>query len=86
MSLPKKYVLQHSAYSYKDGILTGIKISDQIRPYVTRINKVLEVGDPVIGCKDASNLVAIINVEFNDIETYLSYYRCLDRHITVLVD
>lgn len=80
-----KFVLQHSVYSYKDGVLSNINISNKIKPFVTRIKWIIKKGEPVITCKDASSLVAIINIEFDDIESYMLYYSCLDKYITVSV-
>ena len=60
------YVVKHTVFSRYSGIYHGLFISDEVKKYVKRLVELKNIGDKVDECVNGTNLVAIVDLFFDN--------------------
>ena len=81
-----KYVLRHGVFAYDDGIYKKLEISPQIYPYMKKINEVVNRGEKANACKEASDVIAYVDFEFENREQQLLYADKVADYVYPIVE
>lgn len=81
-----KYVTHHPLFSYIGGKYRGLQISDEIRPFLSKIYMPLSLNDYVVAAKDASDEIGFIDLIFPNQNIQIEISSNINNYIKVLVD
>ena len=80
-----RYVSRHPVFSSVSGIYKGLSLSDDIKPHIQSINELYVDGDKVNKCAMASDVIAFVDVCFDNREQQIEFVNDIERHISPIV-
>jgi biotin carboxylase len=81
-----KYISRHQIFSHVDGIYQGISIGKEIKPYIDNIKEFKQIGDNVNACSMAGDIIAWVDLEFDNREQQISFVKDIENYIFPIVD
>ena len=81
----QKYATRHTIFGNKDGILNGLYISEDIRPYVVSIELEKKIGDSVEKRKNGSSYIGFVNLVFENYELQHKYSENIEDYIYPII-
>lgn len=81
-----QYFTKHLVFSKENGKYRGLNIDDRIKQFVVRINEHVRLGDDVLKCSNATDIVAIVDLKFNSFDEQQKYVSKIDELIMVNVE
>lgn len=77
------YICHHPIYSFETGTFEGISYSDEINNYIKYEEIFKKKGDLVERCKNATHKLGYVTLEFENRESQLRYFDCIDDYIKI---
>ncbi|WP_448782204.1 ATP-grasp domain-containing protein [Blautia sp.] len=81
----QKYATRHTIFGNKDGLLNGLHISEDIRPYVVSIELEKKIGAPVEKRKNGSSYIGFVNLVFENYELQHKYSENIEDYIYPII-
>lgn len=82
-----KYVCRQFLMPFSGGVFKGIRISDEIRPYVVKASSYVSEGHLI---KDnniwAGDILGFVDLGFSDRETQLAFMNIIEEHIAPIIE
>ena len=79
------YVTRHTVFSHSDGVYKGISFSPAIQNNVTNIEERILCGDKVEACKNGTNALAFVDLEFESYELQHQYCDDIEEYIKPII-
>lgn len=81
-----KYVLRHGVFGSVRGVYKRVEISPQIYPYMKRIKEVVNKGEVVNPCKEAGDVIAYVDFEFDNREQQLFFADNIENYVSPVIE
>lgn len=82
---PGRFVIRQLVFSRKNGILQDLHIPSELKPYITDIHMIRDIGNSVNVCHCASDIVAWVDLEFESREQQISLLEKIEKEIYPVV-
>ena len=79
------YISRFPVFSHKDGIYCGLFIDDSIKKYVVSIEELKQKGEPINMCRNATDVVGFVNLEFESYNVQCKICDQLEEKIYPIV-
>ena len=80
-----KNIARFSVFGRKDGTYGGLYISDDLKQYVTDVEYCIDKGEKVTGCKNGTDAVARVDLQFDSYETMSRYVFSIEDYIYPII-
>ena len=80
-----KNIARFSVFGRKDGTYEGLYISDDLKQYVTDVEHCIDKGEKVTGCKNGTDAVARVDLQFDSYDTMSRYVFSIEDYIYPII-
>ena len=80
-----KNIARFSVFGRKDGTYEGLYISDDLKQYVTDVEHCIDKGETVTGCKNGTDAVARVDLQFDSYDTMSRYVFSIEDYIYPII-
>ncbi|MBR3020286.1 MAG: hypothetical protein IKH57_25005 [Clostridia bacterium] len=79
------YVSRHSVFSHSAGVYKGIRCSPIIQKYVKKIEERISCGEAVQACRNGTDVLAFVDLEFESYELQHRYCDDMEKYIMPII-
>lgn len=79
------FITQQVVFSHQDGIYDGLFIAKELQPFVKWIKEEYQKGDQIVNGINAGDVVAFVDLEFEDYETQHYFTDEIEKYVYPLV-
>ena len=79
------FISRHSVFAHSPGVYKGIRFSPEILKYVKNTEERTSFGEKVEDCRNGTNVLAFVDLEFESYELQHRYCDNLEKHIEPMI-